>query len=192
MEMNYDKIKTAPSIETRIETLRVYYVLGEVTMRLAAYIRSLGYPAVAHLPSSAPYKSILLHVPFAVAAGLGELGMIGLLVTKRFGPRLRLGTVTTDLPLEVNKPVNYGIADFCEECGKCARYCPGNAISREKRIVRGVNKYVTDAQKCNSVHEKNKPKICLLCVKVCPYSNSERVRSFRGKAERQSSCSWHC
>jgi reductive dehalogenase len=181
MEMEYDKIKTAPSLESRIETLRVYYVLGEVTMRLAAYIRSLGYPAIAHLPRSYPFNPALLHVPFAVAAGLGEFGRIGLLVTERFGPRLRLGTVTTDMPIEVDKPVTRGIPDFCETCGICAYTCPGKAISSEKHVVRGVNKYVIDTKKCHSEMERIKPKTCLICVRVCPYSRLQEVPASKGK-----------
>ena len=50
MEMDYEQIATAPSPVAETESSRVYYELGEVTIRLAEYIRGLGYPSYPHHP----------------------------------------------------------------------------------------------------------------------------------------------
>ncbi|MBI4286979.1 MAG: hypothetical protein HY671_00955, partial [Chloroflexi bacterium] len=50
MEMDYERMATTPSAESNIEVARVYYELGETTIRLAEYIRSLGHDAHSHHP----------------------------------------------------------------------------------------------------------------------------------------------
>jgi len=61
----------------------------------------------------------------AVAAGLGELGLSGELLTPRFGPRQRVGIILTDAEIDpdalYNKPI-------CTKCGRCAAVCPMNAM----------------------------------------------------------------
>ena len=91
---------------------------------MAAFIANLGYPATANHFSH--YDALL--VPLAVDAGLGELSRMGYLITKEFGPRVRLAAVTTDLPLVPDKPVDIGVRDFCSICKKCAVCCPSGSI----------------------------------------------------------------
>ncbi|MGD1973142.1 MAG: hypothetical protein PVH37_22010 [Desulfobacterales bacterium] len=59
------------------------------------------------------------------------MGRFGYLITKKFGPRVRLAAVTTDLPLMVDKPVDIGVEDFYRDCKKCAVCCPSNSIAME-------------------------------------------------------------
>jgi epoxyqueuosine reductase len=165
MEMDYEKINTTPEMPARVEVWRVYAALGEVSVLLAAHIRSLGYPAQAHHPAG---SGDLLHIPFAVQSGLGELGRNGCLITPQFGPRLRLATVSTNLPLAVDRPIDLGINAFCDVCQRCLRRCPGRAIGRERRTVRGVHKYVVDLDKCLPVFAQ--PTGCSVCIKVCHYN----------------------
>ena len=59
---------------------------------------------------------------------------MGLLITPRLGPRVRLGVVTTDLPLVPDPPGDDpSVIDFCDFCKKCAENCPPGAISRGDR-----------------------------------------------------------
>ena len=68
-------------------------------------------------------------VPLAVDAGLGEMGRLGYLLTKKLEPRVRLGAVTTTLPLLPDRPVDIGVADFYRICKKCATCCPSASMS---------------------------------------------------------------
>jgi epoxyqueuosine reductase QueG len=65
----------------------------------------------------------------AVAAGLGEFGWIGIVLTPQYGPRNRFGVVLTTLELEPD-PM-YSGKPLCnpEKCGICTKVCPSGALS---------------------------------------------------------------
>ena len=66
----------------------------------------------------------------AVACGLGEIGWSKVLLTKKFGPRVRIGTILTDVELEPDPLVKPGT--FCNRCMRCVKDCPGGAIPKLK------------------------------------------------------------
>ena len=74
-----------------------------VLLTIAQYIRNLGYQAIPSMNDTA------LAIPYALEAGLGEYGRHGLLITPEFGPRLRLGKIFTNLPLERDRPTSFGV-----------------------------------------------------------------------------------
>ena len=89
-------------------------------------IRSLGYPARAHIDAN--YRVVCPLV--ARDAGLGEIGRMGLLMTPGPGPRVRLAVVTTDVPLVSDERLrDDSMIDFCTRCKKCAEVCQPDAIS---------------------------------------------------------------
>lgn len=165
-----DLVQTGPYPSETIETGRVYLKSAVVSVVLAHYIRSLGYPARAHHFRN--YQ--ILSVPPAVDAGLGELGRCGFLVTKEFGNCLRLATVTTDLPLECDREIDIGIQDFCEMCKLCADACPSGAISKVDMVkVRGFRKWQIDDVKCITYWNKIGTD-CGMCIGSCPWSLPSR------------------
>lgn len=66
----------------------------------------------------------------AVQAGLGTLGLNMMLLTPRFGPRVFLGAVLTDLDVEPDSPLTSELCLGLEKCGRCAAVCPEDAIPR--------------------------------------------------------------
>ncbi|UCG60780.1 MAG: reductive dehalogenase [Candidatus Zixiibacteriota bacterium] len=168
LEMRYDPVQTAPDLPITAETASRYLLGAQISIELAEYIRSLGYPARAHI-SGSNYQIILPAV--AHNAGLGELGRMGYLISPRLGARIRLGAVTTDLPLVVDKPVPFGVWDFCKRCLKCAINCPAGAISAAGTSdVRGVHKWQLNAEQCLR-YWRTIGTDCGICMKVCPYSH---------------------
>ncbi len=182
MAMEHDIMKTAPSRKSYTEFWRAYNDLAELVVHLAAHIRGMGYSARAHHVRTAD----LLLIPCAVDAGLGELSKMGLLITKQYGPRVRLAAVTTDLPLDVDGPVDLGVQDFCEKCSKCARRCPSEAIPEKKTWVRGVRKWQVDPERC--VETFSKSFACGMCIRYCPWNKPDTVlhRISREAASRSS------
>lgn len=180
VEMDYNLIKLAPSRRTSTTLWKAYNDLSEITVHLAAHIRGMGYPARAHHQGTGE----LLLVPCAVDAGLGELSKMGFLITKKYGPRVRLAAVTTDLPLEVDQPVDLGVQDFCEKCSKCARHCPSKAIPEKKTWVRGVHKWQLDGDRC--VETFSKTFGCTMCIRYCPWNKPDTLlhKISRGVAVR--------
>ena len=167
VEMSHDMVRQAPGSPTTTETAFKYFEVGKIAMILARTINLLGYPARAHLDGN--YR--VMCVPVAADAGLGELGRSGLLVTRRFGPRVRLAVVTTDLPLEPDEPVAFGVQHFCELCKKCATVCPSGSIDSGARdVYAGVVKWQTRQDTCYRAW-RTQGSDCNLCVKVCPYSH---------------------
>ncbi len=125
VEMDHAMTGTAPNAPTAMESARQYVEVARVALQLGYLIRSLGYPARAHIDGN--YRVIAPLV--ARDAGLGEIGRMGLLMTPELGPRVRLGVVTTDLPLIPDqRDDDTSVIDFCRICQKCVETCPSRSI----------------------------------------------------------------
>ncbi len=160
-------------ISTRA-ALDFYKAGGRIALFLAQSIWELGYPARAHYES----WSQVMTIPVAIDAGIGELGRNGLLITPQFGPRCRISVVTTDLPLEPDKPKSMGIRASCEICDKCALACPARAIPRGgEALSGGVSKWPIDVKKCFNYWYKgeNSWVRCLTCMTSCPWNKPDNV-----------------
>jgi reductive dehalogenase len=195
VEMNYDRMRYAPGWIDNAEVGLGYLNAARVAVALAAYIRELGFSARAHFF----INEWVLHVPIAEAAGLGELARNGILISRKFGPRQRLATVTTDLPLAVDSPVDVGVVLFCETCGKCAENCPSQAIPHGDKVeIRGVLKWQLDDEKCQRFWCSNPVKWndCSRCIGVCPWNRKDvwyhrmSVRAVRGSPAARKILLW--
>ena len=168
LEMDYLRVEAAPRLPITEETARQYLQGAVMSIALANLIRQLGYPARAHIAGS-NYQIML--PPVAHDAGLGELGRFGYLISRRHGARVRLGAVTTDLPLVPDRPVCFGVQDFCRLCKRCVVNCPSGSIpTAEPVMVRGVKKWPLAAESCLH-YWRLIGTDCGLCLKVCPYSH---------------------
>ncbi len=172
VEMDYDMMGPAPDSPEVMETGRQYAEAAKIGVQLAAFIRRLGYPARAHIDGN--YRVIAPLV--ARDAGLGEIGRMGILMTPRLGPRVRLGVVTTDLPLMCDERwADTSAIDFCRICRKCAENCPSRSIPFEDRQeIDGALRWRIDAASCyrywNIVGTD-----CGRCMAVCPYSHPDNA-----------------
>ncbi len=172
IEMDYDKFATS-DIGASAATGLGYSKMAFVSSLLAQFIRNLGYQA---LPCG---NDTALSVPLAIDAGLGELGRNGLLVTPQFGPRVRLCKVLTDLPLEPDKPIDFGVQEYCEKCKKCLKNCPAHAISEDKTANAitmsnnsGVLKWPVNGERCFRFWCETGLD-CSICIKVCPFNKKQ-------------------
>lgn len=169
-EMNFEKVYTTltdKNEENLAEVGKTYYEVAQVAVALASYIRALGYPARAHHLRNEQ----IFHVPHAIDAGLGEQGRFNYLITPKYGPRIRLASVTTDLELVEDKPIDIGVQDFCLHCRLCEINCPSNAIEAEKAVVRGYRKWPQYQEKCFSFWVSGANTFaCTLCLKICPWN----------------------
>ena len=79
--------------------------------------------------------------------------------------------LTTDLPLEVDKPIDFGLQYFCSNCLKCARECPCDAIpvTNKKVMFNGYEMWKPDVERCTRYRVINqKGSACGRCMKTCP------------------------
>jgi len=168
-EMDLDMVGSAPHTPTCIESMINYAKGSYISTQVASYIANLGFDATAN--HFRHYDTLM--VPLAVDAGLGEVGRLGYLITKKYGPRVRLSLVTTDLPLMQDKPVDIGVEDFCTICKKCAVCCPSNSIPHEDQIVaNGTLRWKMNAQSCFEYWGKIGTD-CNICMNVCPWSHAD-------------------
>ncbi|RJR39500.1 MAG: reductive dehalogenase [Desulfobacteraceae bacterium] len=167
-EMSLEMIGSGPHTPTTIESMNNYAKGAYISAQIAAFIANLGYSATAnHLRH---YDGLM--APLAVDAGLGEVGRLGYLITKEYGPRVRLSAVTTDLPLVTDKPVDIGVEDFCEICKKCSVCCPSGSIPMGgQAVVNGTLRWKLNEQTCFDYWGKIGTD-CNVCMRVCPWSHA--------------------
>jgi len=164
-------VGTGSSIAVDFEVGRAYAQSVLASVQLARFIRALGYPARAHHLRN----YLIMLVPVAVDAGIGELGRCGYVLSRKLGTNFRLSCVTTDMPLAHDEPVDLGVQDFCEKCRKCADNCPSGTIPRgEKTLVRGVWKWKLNEEACLSFWGKT-GYTCSICQVVCPWTKPQTL-----------------
>ena len=179
-EEYYFAIANSPGRLASAATGNGYSRMAVTSSTLADFIRALGYRAI---PAG---NGIGLSVPIAIDAGLGQLGRMGLLVTPKYGPRVRLAKVITDMPLVPNDPIDFGVTQFCDVCKLCADECPSGAVTdgpctwegRSPSNNAGVLKWYTEVEKCFDFNGFS----CSNCKRVCPFNkpnNSWLHRSIR-------------
>jgi len=173
-KQDLDAVRTGTSFIASGAVGQGYLRMALVSYALAEFIWGLGYKA---LPSG---NDLALSTPLA-AAGLGELGRSGILVTLEHGPNIRLAKVITDLPMTLDKPRDFGVREFCRACKKCARECPSGAIPDEGETTEpvcisnlpGTKKWYVDVEKCYKFWSDN-GRDCANCQAVCPYTKDTR------------------
>jgi reductive dehalogenase len=113
--------------------------------------------------------------PILVDAGIGQQGRHGFVITPEFGANFRAAVVTTNFPMTVDRPIDFGVAEFCETCKICAEQCPSGSISfadsNEGMNTRGYNHWEINQTSCfNFWQQAMGPLGCRLCIATCPYS----------------------
>jgi epoxyqueuosine reductase len=166
---DYERLKEVPSDETNgigVVDVGDQYAKGtRSSYALANWIRSQGYNAS---PYPGPSASALLLIPPAIEAGLGELGKHGSLISSKFGAGVRLAGVTTDMPLVPTRAPRFGADEFCATCQVCTNACPPGAISEQKQMVRGVERWYVDFDKCIPFFAETAS--CGICIAECPWT----------------------
>jgi len=169
---NYERLKEVPSDETNglgVCDVGEQYARGtRSSYLLTNWIRAQGYDAT---PYPGPSADALLLIPPAIATGLGELGKHGSMISRHFGSGFRLAAVTTNMPLVPSTPDRFGGSDFCTSCQVCTRECPPGAIAPEKQMVRGVERWYVDFDKCIPYFAEAAS--CAICIAVCPWTRPD-------------------
>jgi epoxyqueuosine reductase len=161
------------------------------------YVQELSKSMLPALSASFPAHRFALfadHSPIcevdaAARAGLGVVGLNGLLITPAYGSFVFIGEVVTDAPYEVvvGAPCPDFSADppLCEGCGACLRACPagcagtGDRYNSGDRCDRGICLSAL-TQKKGALTEEEAVTIrrgrlvwgCDACQLACPHNRS--------------------
>lgn len=151
------------------QSMRAYLRFSLIGGIVAEQIRRLGWSARVH----SVLDGDVLQPPLLLLSGLGEVSRIGEVILHPYlGPRLKSGTVTTDMPMAFDRPIDFGLQRFCEGCSKCARECPSGAITAGPKVVyNGYEIWKSDAEKCARYRITNAGGgMCGRCMKTCPWN----------------------
>jgi reductive dehalogenase len=174
IEMDYEGIGTSPALPGGIATGNGYSRMAFTIACVAEFLRNLGFRAI---PCG---NDTGMSVPLAVQAGLGQFGRNGLLITQKYGQRVRICKVFTDFPMEIDKPIDFGVTQFCRVCKKCAQYCPSQSIPYDKDPTwespwdtisnnSGTYKWYVNVDTCYEFWVKNSGD-CSNCIRLCPFT----------------------
>jgi reductive dehalogenase len=151
------------------QSMRAYLRFSLLGGVIARQIRNLGYSAKAHTVLDGE----VLQPPLLLLSGLGEVSRIGEVILNPYlGPRLKSGVVTTDMPMAHDRPIDFGLQNFCENCNKCARECPSGAITAGPKLMfNGYEIWKSDSQKCATYRITTQGgAMCGRCMKTCPWN----------------------
>ena len=151
------------------QSMRAYLRFSLLGGVIAKQIRNLGYSAKAH----SVMDGEVLQPPLLLLSGLGEVSRIGeVILNPLLGPRLKSGVVTTDMPLAHDRPIDFGLQNFCGNCRKCARECPSGAITAGPKLMfNGYEIWKSDSQKCTTYRITTEGgAMCGRCMKTCPWN----------------------
>lgn len=170
VEMDHRMLSYAPAGPAVLESSEQYLRSGILALKLAVLIREMGYGATAHIDGN--YEVICPLV--AVDAGLGTIGRMGLLMTPKLGPRVRIAVVTTDIPLIPNNTLpDRTVLHFCDHCRKCTDNCPAGAIPSGPRIHEdGTERWRIQSERCYQYWTLAGTD-CGRCMAVCPFSHRD-------------------
>lgn len=180
IDQGYDTMEGASGDDwiSASQSMRAYLRGAEIAGVMASHCRRMGYSARSH--SNA--HSEIIHNGAILMAGLGEVSRIGDTILNPFiGPRSKSVVVTTDLPMEVDRPIDFGLQDFCSQCRKCARECPCNAITFGPKVMfNGYEIWKADIEKCTRYRvTQKKGSACGRCMKMCPWNREDTVEARR-------------
>ncbi len=149
--------------------------LEGIVPRLEALLGARG--ATHFAPPVAQANETELRAPFsfkhaATRAGLGWYGKQDVIITERYGPRVRLSAVLTDAPLEYGQPVNESRCP--DDCRRCVNACPCKALKGVTWRDGMRRDALIDYHRCNRMRSAFIPRLgrksaCGLCLAACPF-----------------------
>jgi len=174
----FDKLPESRSIYGQIYKIS-NRKLDSISFDISRIIRNKRYKAL-QIPASKDlentfHRSYISHKAIAREAGLGWIGKSLLFINENYGPRVRLASVLTDMPFDIeNKPMK----SKCGECTQCIDSCIVEALKESDFSDYPKERNCFDVEKCAQKLKEfeSDPEIgksvCGICIKACPVGRS--------------------
>jgi len=164
-------LETSPSIFYHELYHTVNRLLDEDAYRIALLLNEMGHPSIYTPRDGYGSLDVLKESPLAFfshrhaayLAGLGTFGVNNMLLTPRYGPRVRFTSILTSANLPAD-PVMEG--DLCIKCMRCVRSCPAGALEEGD-----YPQQLTRKDRCTEHNMSLSRRFvhpCGICIKVCP------------------------
>jgi epoxyqueuosine reductase len=150
---------------------QVYQKLAVLTEVTANYLRRLGIDAVPSYFRS--YSTLMPQI--VLDAGMGEVSRMGIVLNPFYGCNCKYAAVLTNIELETDGYVDFGLQEYCGNCTICAQQCPSHAIGRRSQVLHnGYYTWKLNARACSDFGILNKEgTVCGRCTKVCPWNRPD-------------------
>lgn len=135
-----------------------------------------------YIPPVAQNNETDLEAPFsfkfaAVHAGLGWIGKNDVVITQKYGPRVRLSAVLIDAPFAYGEKITKSLCP--EHCRNCVDACPHQALHNVTWKIDSVRSDLIDYRLCNekrslSVKTLGRKHACGLCMAACPFGTETK------------------
>lgn len=179
VQEHVDFYRSTPQPFYSADNVRAYSRGATLISMMATFIRNLGYNAIPFQNDTAS------KIPSCIEAGIGEMTQY-FCSSPEFGTLQRLFGVITDLPMEPDRPIDFGMREFCADCRKCSAACPGNALSNDPELTDGSERNDVKGP-CDVVSSPGKViwhsnrlrcdqgssaigSGCAICKRVCPWN----------------------
>lgn len=178
-----DGIKKGPTLAYYHHYRQINEELAFKTERISKDLQKIGIGTIRIEPTVTTHmldtiyvsdlRTRLSHKMVATRAGLGWIGKSDLFISKEFGPRIRLVSILTNVPLNCDVlPIE---KSRCGSCKNCVEKCPANAISGKLWDISIDRDDFFDPFKCRQIckefgekYLKMNVRVCGICVAVCP------------------------
>ncbi len=119
-----------------------------------------------------------------VHAGIGWIGKNDVVITRRYGPRVRLSAILIDAPFAYGTPVTR--SECPDECTACVDVCPCKALKNHSWTIDTQRDEMIDYHRCNRMRSAFIPRLgrksaCGLCLAVCPFGQPDPTKRERGE-----------
>ena len=170
------RIKKGPTEAYARAYVKINAKINEIASALAKTVSQKNFRAYPLAASErTDPENIRGEFPHKTAATLSGLGWVGRhcqLVTRPFGPWVRLGTVLTDMPMAYGRPITRG---YCGTCRSCVDACPAGALSGKTWTPGMKREEILDAAACDHWKKTHYARFnhghnCGICASVCPFA----------------------
>lgn len=112
----------------------------------------------------------------AVTAGLGWIGKNDVLITEKYGPRVRLSVILIDYPFKTGPKIT---ESRCASCNICVAVCPHKALKGKNWNIKALRNDIIDYHLCNRkrsafIKTHGRKNACGLCMVVCPFGAKDK------------------
>ncbi len=150
-------------------------ILGRLQEMLDAYKVKYDIPPVSQnneADLTAPFSFKFA----AVNAGIGWIGKNDVIITKKYGPRVRLSAILIDEQFVYGPKI--AKSNCPENCKKCVDSCPYHALHDVQWDIDSLRSDIIDYRLCNEkrslyIEKHGRKNACGLCMAACPFGTRE-------------------
>ena len=165
-------VEPTPTYFNHYRTVNAF--IDRCLLEAGLFLESKGYKYITVAASQSmpgtPYTGRYSHKEAARKAGLGTIGKNSLFLHKKYGARVRLGTILTNCPVERDCELPQNV---CNGCNLCVKKCPSGAILGGEWHEGVKREEIFSAAVCSDYmkqhfHHIGRGVVCGICMKVCP------------------------